>query len=138
MIGEVVLAGLLLAGCAKCPTREECFAKEARCLSSYCSSNAAVAEAALLDCAAYAHRCEQAGIEGIPYNEVFARLYGRLYLVARYLGHSEVAEQYLEKYAHYHAFASTQARQTGRVHGEMEALIRRKFDQGLEVAWRKP
>jgi hypothetical protein len=125
-----------LAGCAKCPTREECFAKQTQCLLIYCSSNAPAAEAALLDCADYVRRCEKAGVEGIPYHEVFARLYGRLYLVERHLGHSAAAERCLEKYARYYGVASTQARQTGRAYGEMEALIRRKFDQGLEVAWK--
>jgi hypothetical protein len=73
---------------------------------------------------------------GIQFDEVFARNYGRLYLLERRLGHSEAAEKYLEKYAHYHALASTLARRTGRPYGEMERLIEHKFDQGLQVVWK--
>ena len=136
IVGGFFVAGLILAGCAKSPTKQEFSAREAQCLRCYCSSNAPAAERALLDCADYARRCQEAGVEGIPYNQVFARIYGRLYLVERHLGNSGAAEQYLEKYARYHAVASTQARQTGRPHGEMEALIIQKFDQGLQVAWK--
>ncbi len=132
----IIIAGLFVAGCAKHPARDEFRVKEAKCLQCYCASNAVTAEAALLECARLAQQCQQAGVEGVPYDEVFARTYGRLYLVERHLGHNAEAEQYLEKYAHFHAVASSLARQTGRSHGEMERLIEQKFDSNLQVAWK--
>lgn len=136
MLGYSIMAGLFLAGCAKPPTMEECLAQEAKCLQCYCASNALTAEAALLDCARDTEACRKAGVKGILYDEVFARTYGRLYLVERHLGHSAEAEQYLEKYARYHAVSSTLARRAGRPHGEMERLIEQKYDQALQPAWK--
>jgi hypothetical protein len=136
MMSGFVLVGVCLAGCAKSPTREEFFAKEAKCVQYYCASNAPAAEAALLECAHYVQQCQKAGVNGILYDEVFARIYGRLYLVERHLGHSEAAEQYLEKYAHFHAVSSSLARRTGRPHGEKERLIEQKFDSALQAAWK--
>ena len=136
MLGYFIMAGLFLAGCAKPLTKEEFLAQEAKCLQYYCASNALTAEAALLDCARYAEGCQKAGVQDILYDGVFARTYGRLYLVERHLGHSAEAEQYLEKYARYHAVSSTLARRTGRPHGEMERLIEQKYDQALQPAWK--
>ena len=136
MFSGIVLAGVCLVGCAKYPTREEFLAKEARCVQYYCASNALTAEAALLECARYAKQCQEAGVNGILYDEVFARIYGRLYLVERHLGHNAEAEQYLQKYARFHAVSSSLARQTGRPHGEMERLIEQKFDRSLQIAWK--
>lgn len=133
----LVLLGLWLAGCARYPTKEELLSKEAQCLRCYCTSNAVAAEAALLECARCAEQCQTAGIEGIQYDEVFARIYGRLYIVERHLGHSEAAEQYLQKYAHFHAVLSSVARRGGAPYGEMEKLLEHKFDRGLETAWKK-
>jgi len=132
----LVLAGLCLAGCDRSPTKEEFLSKEMQCLQCYCASNAVAAETALLDCARYADACQKAGIDGIQYDEVFARIYGRLYIVERHLGRSEAAEEYLQMYARFHALSSSFARRTGRPYGEMERLIERKFDDGLQVAWR--
>jgi hypothetical protein len=136
MVSGFVLAGVCLAGCTKSPSREEFFAKEAKCVQYYCASNAPTAEAALLECARYAEQCQKAGVKGILYDDVFARIYDRLYLVERHLGHSAEAEQCLQKYARFHAVSSTLARQTGRPHGEMERLIEQKFDHGLQTAWK--
>lgn len=136
ILAYLIMAGLFLAGCGKPPTTEEFLGQEAKCLQYYCASNALTAKAALLDCARYAEECQKAGVKGILYDEVFARTYGRLYLVERHLGHSAEAEQYLEKYARYHAVSSTLARQTGRPHGEMERLIEQKYDQALQPAWK--
>ena len=111
-------------------------AKEMRSLELYCASNAVPAAAALRDCVQYAQLCQEAGIKGIQYDEVFARLYGRLYLVERHLGHTAEAEQCLEKYSHFHAANSSFARRNGRPHGEMEKLIEQKYDGGLQAAWR--
>ncbi len=131
-----IIAGLLVAGCAKPAARDEFRAVEAKCLQCYIASNAVTAEAALLECARCAQQCQEAGVEGIPYDEVFAQTYGRLYLVERHLGHDAEAEQYLEKYARFHGMASSLARRTGRPHGEMERLIAQKFDSSLQVAWK--
>jgi hypothetical protein len=136
MLSSFVLAGVCLVGCGKSPTRAEFLAKEAKCVQDYCASNAPTAEAALLECARYTQQCQKAGVKGILYDEVFARTYGRLYLVARHLGHNEEAEQYLQKYACFHAVSSSLARRTGRPHGEMERLIEQKFDRGLQTSWR--
>jgi hypothetical protein len=132
----LVIVGPVLAGCSNRPTAEELFAHETQCLRCYCASNAPAAEAALLDCVQYAQQCQRAGVKGIQYDEVFGRLYGRLYLVERHLGHREAAEQYLERYAHFHAASSSLARQIGRPHGEMERLITQKFDEGLQAGWK--
>lgn len=136
MLGGFVLAGVCLVGCAKGPTKEVFLRHEAECVQCYCASNAVTAEAALLDCARYAEECQQAGVKGIAYDQVFARTYGRLYLMERHLGHSAEAEQYLQKYARYHAIASSLARRTGGPHGEMERLIEQKYDRGLHAAWK--
>lgn len=130
------MAGLYLTGCGQQPNREEFQSRELKCLQCYYGSNAITAEAALIDCARDADRCQSAGVEGIQYNEVFARIYGRLYLVERHLGHSKAAEQDLERYAHYHALLSSFARQSGCPYGEMERLIEHKFDNGIQPAWK--
>ena len=110
--------------------------KEVECLRCYCASNAVTAETALLECARYAEQCRVAGVEGIQYDEVFARIYGRLYIVERYLGRSVAAEQCLQQYARFHAVSSSLARRAGRSHGQMERLIEHKFDDGLQTAWK--
>ena len=133
---SILVAGLCLVGCAKPPTAKEFLAKEGKCLECYCRSNALTAETALLDCVLYAQKCQKVGVNDILYDEVFARMYGRLYLVERHLGHNADAEQYLEKYAHFHGIAGSLARYTGRPHGEMERLIEQKFDSDLQVAWK--
>ena len=137
VVGLVVIGGIFIIGCSNKPTKEEFFAREVQCLRCYCASNAVTAEAALLDCAQYAQQCQQAAVKGISYDEAFARIYGRLYLLERHLGHDAAAEQYLVKYAHYHAACSTVARRTGRPHGEMVRLIENRFDPGLQVMWKK-
>lgn len=136
VLSGFVLLGLCLAGCARCPTKEEFLSKEVKCLQCYCASNAIAAEAALLECARCADQCQKAGIEGIQYDEVFARIYGRLYVVERHLGRSKAAEQCLQRYAHFHAVSSSLARRMGLPHGEMEGLIEHKFDDGLQIAWK--
>lgn len=135
-VNGFVLAAVCLAGCAGRPTKEEFSSRESECLKCYCASNAPAAEAALLELERYARQCQTAGVTGIQYDEVFARIYGRLYLVERRLGHSKAAEQYLAKYAHFHALSSTLARRIGRPYGEMERLIEHKFDDGLQAAWK--
>ena len=136
ILGCVIIAGALLTGCSERLTREGLLAREAYCLRCYCASNAVVAEAALLECVRYAQQCQEAGVKDILYDEVLARTYGRLYLVERHLGHSAEAEQYLQKYARFHAASSSLARRMGRPHGEMERLIEQKFDHGMQTAWR--
>jgi hypothetical protein len=111
---------------------------ETKALRYYCASSAPAAEAALLDCARYAEKCQKVAVPGIIYDEVFARIYGRLYIVERRLGNGDRAEQCLEKYARFHAASSTLARRTGRPYGEMERLIEEKFNQGLQPAWKTP
>ena len=135
-LSGIVLAVVCLAGCAGKPTREEFFSRESECLKHYCASNLLAAEAALIELERYAQQCQQAGVGGIQYNEVFLRIYGRLYLVERRLGHSKEAERDLEKYARFHGLSSTLARRMGRPHGEMERLIDEKVDQGLQVGWK--
>jgi len=135
MLVCTILAGLILTGCAKRPTRQEFLTREAQCLKQYCSSDATAAEAGLLDLARYVERCQKTGVADIQYNEVMARTYGRLYLVERHLGRSAEAEVSLQKYAHYHGVSSSLARRTGRPHGEMEKLIEQKFDPGLQKLW---
>jgi hypothetical protein len=110
--------------------------KEVECLRCYCASNAAAAENALLECAWYTDQCRKAGVEGIQYDEVFARIYGRLYILERHLGRSVAAEQCFQRYAHFHAVSSSLARRAGRSHGQMERLIEHKFDDGLQTAWK--
>lgn len=136
IVGCLISAGLLLAACSNTPTKEEFATNEAKCVQWYCASNAPAAEVALLELESFTRRCQEARVEGIPYDEVFGRIYGRLYLVERHLNHSKAAEHYLEKYAHYHAVSSTLARQMGRPHGEMERLIVEKYDDGLTPVWR--
>lgn len=133
-----IAAGLAFAGCGKPPTRQELLSREVKALHCYCASNAAVAETALLECARYVERCRQAGVEGIQYDEVLARTYGRLYLVARRLGHHPAAEQYLACYARVHARLSPEARRAARPCGEMERLIRNEYDGGLQTTWKTP
>jgi len=135
MVGWLVACACLV-GCDDSPTRRILLKKEAECLQCYCFSNAPVARAALLDCARYAEQCQAAGVEGIIYDEVFARIYGRLYRVERRLGHTAEAERCLEKYSHFHALNSSVARRTGRPHGEMERLLDDKYDRGLQAAWK--
>lgn len=136
ILSSFVLASVCLVGCGKGPTREEFLRHEGECVQCYCASNALTAEASLLEFARYAQECQKAGVQGILYDEVFARIYGRLYLLERHLGHSAEAEQYLQQYARFHAASSTVARRTGGPHGEMERLIEQKFDHGLQAVWK--
>jgi hypothetical protein len=136
LLAGLVVAGLCLGGCAPTLSKEEFQTKEVSCLQAYCASNALAAEASLRECAQYAEACQRAGIQGIQYDEVFARIYGRLYVVERRLGQSQMAEECLQRYARHHAVLSSLARQTGRPHGEMERLIEVKFDDGMQTAWK--
>ena len=132
----LMLVALLFAACEKFPTKEAFLAKETKALQAYCSNDVPKAETALLECLDYAKGCQQAGVKGIYYDEVFGRTYARLYLVARHLGHNQEAEQYLQNYAHFHAIASTYARLNNRPYGEMERMFEQKFDRGLQIAWK--
>lgn len=136
MASIFVLATVCLVGCAKCPTREEFLRKETECLKCYCVSNATAAEAALLECARYARQCQTAGVNGIKYDEVFARIYGRLYLVERHLGNSRAAEEYLDKIAQFYAGPGRVRPRADLPPIEMQALIEEKIDRGLMVAWK--
>jgi hypothetical protein len=130
-----ILVSVFLAGCGNPPSKQEFLAMEAECVRCYTQSNALAAEAALLECVRFAEQCQKAGVRGILFDEVFARLYGRLYVVARHLGHNTQAERYLEKYGRYHAALSTLTRRTGHPHGEMVNLIKEKYDHGLHPVW---
>jgi len=136
MLAGFVMAGLCLAGCSEAPTRKEFLAKETSSFQCYCVSNAVTAETALLDCVRYAEQCQQAGVKGILYDEVFARIYGRLYLVARHLGHNAEAEQHLQKFAYFDTLAHTLPRQNDQPQEEMERAIEKKFDSDLQIAWK--
>jgi hypothetical protein len=136
MAGYMVAASVLLTGCAQQPTLEEFVKREAQCLRHYCESDAIQAENALRDCLKYVQACERAGVTGISYDEVFARLYGRVYLVQRHLGQSREAEETLEKYARFNAAYSREGRELGRPHGDMEKLIEHRYDEGLRKAWK--
>jgi hypothetical protein len=135
-LSNFVLAVVCLAGCAGRPSREELLSIETECLRCYCASNALEAEAALRKLERYARRCQSASVTGIQYEEVFGRIYGRLYLLERRLGNSKAAEECLEQYAHFHGISSSLARRTGWPHGEMEKLIEHKFDDGLQIKWK--
>lgn len=136
VLSGLVLAGVCLVGCAQSPTREEFLRKEAECLKCYCASNGAAAEAALLECARYARQCQKAGVNGIKYDEVCARIYGRLYLVERHLGNSGTAEHYLQKVVPFYALPSSVPGRTAPPTANMQTLIEEKVDRGLKVAWK--
>jgi hypothetical protein len=131
----LLLAAFCLAGCSEPPTKEKFSSRELKCLQCYCRSNAVSAEAALLECARYADACQKAGVKGIQYNEVSARIYGRLYLVEQHLGHSMAAEQFLQKYAKFRADSARVAGNAGLLRPEVERMIERELDHGLRTVW---
>jgi hypothetical protein len=135
IICSVVLS-LCLSGCSERPTREQFLGNAARSLQCYCASNAPSAEAALMEFERYAHQCRRAGIKGIPYDEVLARTYARLYLLERHLEHEAAAERYLENYGHFYTTQGSLARQMDRPPGDMESLIQHKYDEGLRPRWK--
>ncbi len=132
-----IIAGVFLAGCTQQhATRAELIKKEIAALKSYCTGNARTAEAALLDSERYSRCCQLAGVNGILFDEVFARTYGRLYLVEKHLGKSGAAEEYFQKAAeHYQRSFAARGRSITGPHA-MQLLIEKELDAGLKVAWK--
>ena len=109
---------------------------EAACLQCYCASNALAAQSALLACERYGRQCQAAGVNGIVYDEVFARIYGRLCLVSRHLGKDQAAEEYFRKAAQYYSRARADPLAAGRPPLGIKELIEKETDHGLRVAWK--
>lgn len=132
-----VIAGVCLAGCTQeHATRAELTRKEIKSMKAYCTGKAPAAEAALLECARYSARCQREGVSGILFDEVFARTYGRLYLVEKHLGKQRAAEEYYQKAAEcYQRSYGARRRSIARSH-EMQLLIEKELDRGLRVAWK--
>jgi len=122
--------------CSRQPTKLEFLRVEADCLKSYCSSNATAAEAALLGCETYARQCQESGLNGILYDQVLFRTYGRLYLVSQHLGRSQLAEQYLQKATERHRKFSGELGRNNPPTIVMRGLIEQEVDQGLTVVWK--
>ena len=133
----VIIAGLCFTGCdEERATRAQLIKKERESLKCYCTGNAHTAEASLLECERYSRECLRQGVSGIIYDEVFARTYGRLYLVNKHLRRNEAAEHYYRLAAdHYQRALGTIHRSIARPQ-EMITLIEKELDQGLRIAWR--
>ncbi len=134
-ISIFVLTVAGLVGCSQPATRTEFIKKDAECLRCYCASNAISAETALLELNDYALQCQKEGVTGILYDEVFTRIYGRLYLVEEHLGKRQAAEAYLQQaIAHYRGSGGS-PRQGGLPAQEIRDLILREANTGPQVAW---
>jgi hypothetical protein len=53
----------------------------------------------MLELEQYTRQCEKAGTRGIKFDQYYAAVYSRLYLVEKELGKHEAAEQYYQKAA---------------------------------------
>jgi hypothetical protein len=131
-----VLAGVVLAGCSKPATRAEFRKKELETFRCYCAGNIAAAESSLFEFEGYTKRCQQEGVAGILFNDVYARTYARLYQVEKGLGKPEAAERYLRQAAANYQSARAQAGLTNWPPRELRHLVEREFDRGLRVAWK--
>jgi len=132
-----VIAGMCVSGCMQeHATRAELTRKEIKSLKSYCTGTAQNAEAALRECERYCGCCQRDGVSGIRFDEVFARTYGRLYIVEKHLGKNAAAEEYFQKAAAlYHKSLAANGRSVVRPH-EMQLLLEKELDRGLKVAWK--
>ena len=131
----LIVAGCGFTGCSEKATRTEFRKRDVSCLRCYCASNALTAETALLELARYAGRCQNEKVSGIPYDDIFARTYARLYLVEKHLGKSQAAQQHLRDALEYY-------KRSGRKPGSLDLapamvgeLLAQKADLSLAVAW---
>jgi hypothetical protein len=133
----LLLAGACVAGCTQeHATRAGLTGKEISSLKAYCTGNARAAEAALLETERYSRCCQREGVGGILFDEVYARTYGRLYLVERRLGNNRAAEEYFQKAAE--CCRRSLAARGRSVEGPrgLQLLIEKEMDSGLRVAWK--
>ena len=130
-----VLTAAGLVGCSKPATRTEFIRKEMVCLHCYCASNAVVAETALLELDQYALQCQKEGVSGIAYDQMFTRLYGRLYLVEKHLGERRAARYYLQKAVRHYQSSGHGPWQTNLPPSQIQDLVIREANPGLNVAW---
>jgi hypothetical protein len=63
-------------------------------LSIYLGTNAIGAETTMLKLEGYTLRCEKKGSGDIPFDQCYASIHSRLYLIEKHLGKSEAAERY--------------------------------------------
>jgi hypothetical protein len=131
----IVLTGVGLVGCSKPATRTEFIRKDVACLRCYCASNAIVAEKALLELDQYARQCQKEGVSGILYDEVFSRIYGRLYLVEKQLGERRAAEHCLQKAVQHYQSSGHVPSQTGPPLPQIQELVIRAANPGFNLAW---
>jgi hypothetical protein len=136
MIGSVVAAGVFLAGCGERPTKQEFLARELNALESYCTADAMTAHDALRVSVVYIEKCRKLGVQGILYDEVLARSYGRLYLVERHLGHSADAEECLRKYMQILAVSNSRATVERGGRSSLEHLVAERVDGDLHASWK--
>ena len=81
-------------GCQRGRDETSYFAKSIDCLDHYLNTNAPSAEAAMLELERFTQDCEKVGSQGIDFNEYYAALYSRLYLLSHKLGKHENASRY--------------------------------------------
>jgi hypothetical protein len=136
-LSMVVIVGVWVSGCTQeHATRADLARREIASLRSYCTGTARAAEADLLECERYSCVCQREGVSGIRFDEVFARTYGRLYLVERHLGRKRAAEEYLQKAAEFYRRSYAPSVRSVARPKEIQLLIEKELDRGLRVAWK--
>ena len=101
----VALMAALFAGCTRPPDPKQVLLQSAQAIDQYLHTNAAAAEAIMLQQERYFRDAEKAGYRGreigIELNSAYAMTYSRLYLVEKALGKSEAAQRYYQLAAEY-------------------------------------
>lgn len=93
---SVVLIVVCLVGCSKVPSAVDHFAKVTELLDRYMNTNAVEAEAAMFASEQFTRMCEKAGSNGIEFDQFYAAVYSRLYLVDKELNKQDAAKRYYQ------------------------------------------
>lgn len=105
LLGRAVLIAVLavacITSCRRAPDETEHFTHAALLLQQYLTTNALGAEAAMLELEKYTRECEKAGSREIKFNQHYAAIYSRLYLVDKALGKQPSADRYYQLAADY-------------------------------------
>jgi hypothetical protein len=102
LLGLVTITILAcLIGCRRAPDEFEYVANVTRLLDQYLNTNASGAGAAMLELEKYTRECERLGSREIKFNQHYAAIYSRLYLVEKALGKDNAAAEHYRKATEY-------------------------------------
>jgi hypothetical protein len=134
----LLAAGVVcLPGCSKAPSGTQYLRTTYDFLVRYCTNDAVSAEAALLEWEAYAIQGHKAKVWRIKFDQEFAAIYGRLYLVERHLGKMEEAKMYFQKCVEWCHRMNMRERRPLLSDDEIRVWLEERIDRDWPSKWRQ-